>query len=1281
MKENNGERAIKGFLRAYMAERKLHKAVAYLDKNIQWIGTGAAEHSCTYQETVAALQEELLTEPWPYDYQFQAFQATQVDEKNQLFFILLTAASRSPEFDSSPILVRITAACHWTEDGWKIVSIHFSTPNLQQEDGEYYPRGWKKDSKKSFSRNMRGSFVDILNRSVSGGIIGCYLEPGLPVYYINQNMLDYLGYEYGEFEKATGNLIVNCIDPGDWAQMEHIIDTAMKENKEYAVRYRMRKRDGSYIWVSDIGKKSWDEKGVPICIGVVRDITDEVVMKRRLEQESLQRQRQAEEYSHIFNSVFCGIVQYRMDRQGGVKFEKANLEAIRIFGYTPEEFWTKENWDLSNLIVEEDRTKTLKAALSLEKPGQVSQFEYRLRQKNGAPLWVIGTAEVIQISSSEGVLIQSVFLDIQKQKMMELKNKELLTLNEGNNELLRLALNNTSIYEFYYYPKGFRVMYPKRTGDYFGLPETMNNVPRYLIRHMAAESRTALVKMCREVRRGAKRATVELQEKNGRWSRITLSAIQENNHNIPTVMVGLVENITKQKEMELVLERARSLDSITGLYNKDAGLKKVRSFLEQKPKTQVSAMMILDLDDFQKLNDEEGRMFGDAILAEVADILKSSVGPEDILVRLGGDEFMLLIKNCSKQRANELGPSIAQKIKEICYHQEKDLHVSASIGMCVTSVIDEYNGLYRCAESTLQYVKKHGKGKAACYLDVSSELGTMLTQVYTGEHLLNEVVSGSTADKRNLADMALEFLSKAKHLDDAISLLLAKVGKAYRLDRVSMVEIERDYHSFHYSYQWAKNKHDLQMGNTYYIKPGRMEELSQEYDADGLCDWKFHEDSPMASCLRCAIWNSGVYTGHLVLESHEKNYLWTEAQRKTLQELTQIISTFVAKAHADAVSLAKTQFLSRMSHEIRTPMNAIAGMTTIAKTSLDHREKVLDCLNKIERSNQYLLGLINDILEVSRIESGKIEISPEWVDMVTVERQLNEMFASQAKAKNITLLFQRQYEEKYVFYLDTLRFNQIFINLIGNAIKFTRPGGTVIGRARLESFEKDIAYIRFSIEDTGIGIAPEAIERIFDSFEQGNAKTAQEYGGTGLGLTISSHLVQLMGGKLEVKSRLGEGSEFYFTLPLKFKYRTFGQTVLGEKKIENVSMDWKGKRLLVAEDNKLNMEIAVTLLEMEGFQLETVQNGKAALELYLKKEPYYFDAILMDIQMPIMNGLEATKAIRLSQKKDARTIPIIAMTANAFDEDARESIQYGMNGHLSKPFTMDRLLEVLSECL
>lgn len=146
----------------------------------------------------------------------------------------------------------------------------------------------------------------------------------MPVYYINQNMLDYLGYEYGEFEKATGNLIVNCIDPGDWAQMEHIIDTAMKENKEYAVRYRMWKRNGSYIWGSDIGKKPGMRRGSPICIGVVRDITDEMVMKRRLEQKSQQRQRQTAEYSHIFNSVFCGIVQYRMDRQGGVKFEKAN---------------------------------------------------------------------------------------------------------------------------------------------------------------------------------------------------------------------------------------------------------------------------------------------------------------------------------------------------------------------------------------------------------------------------------------------------------------------------------------------------------------------------------------------------------------------------------------------------------------------------------------------------------------------------------------------------------------------------------------------------------------------------------------------------------------------------------------------------------------------------------------------------------------------------------------------------------------------------------------------
>lgn len=1281
MKENYGEQAMKGFLQAYLGERNLHKAVSYLDKKVQWIGTGAEEHSCSYQETVSALQEELLTEPWPYGYRFQTFQCTQIDEKTQTFFILLTAASRSPEFDASSIPVRITAACHLGENGWKIVSIHFSTPNIQQAVGEYYPGGWKEEER-SFSRDMRGSFLDILNRSISGGMIGCYLQPGLPVYYINQNMLDYLGYAYDEFEKATGNLIANCVHPEDWPGLDNVITQAMKKDQEYDVRYRIRKRDGAYIWVSDIGKKAWNENGVPICIGVVRDITEEIAAKDELEQESLEKKRQAEEYSHIFNSVFCGIVQYRMDREGRVEFVKANREAIRIFGYPPEEFWRKPDWNLPDLIVEEDRAATLKAAMSMKAPGETSQFEYRLRQKNGAPLWVIGTAEVMRAEPDGTMLVQSVFLDIHKQKMMEQENKELLTLNEGSNELLRLALINTSIYEFYYYPKGFRVVYPKRTGDYFQLPEKIRNVPGYLMRHMAAdESKGELIRLFREIRKGARRAAAEFRDKNGRWSRITMSAIQENDRSIPTVMVGLVENITKEKEMELALERARSLDSATGLYNKEAGLKKIRDYMEKKAEDQVCAIMVLDLDDFKKLNDEEGWVFGDAILAEVADVLKSSIGPEDIALRLGGDEFMLFVKNCSKQRAGHLGPMIAQRIKGICYNQEKGLHVSASIGMCVTEVVDEYNGLYRCAESTLQYVKKHGKGAAACYLDVSNELGAKLIQVYTEEHLLNEIISKSSAEKRNIADTALEFLSKAKRLDDAVGLLLAKVGKSYQLDRVSIVEIERDYHSFHYSYQWAREKNDLQMGNTYYIKPGRLEELSRDYDADGLCGWKFHDESPMASCLRCAIWDSGICTGHLGFESRQKDFSWTQEHRKTLKELTQVISTFVAKAHSDAVSLAKTQFLSRMSHEIRTPMNAIAGMTTIAKASLDNREKALDCLNKIERSNQYLLGLINDILEVSRIESGKIEINPEWVGMVSVERQLNEMLSPQAKEKNVSLLFDGQCGEEDFFYLDTLRFNQIFINLIGNAIKFTEPGGTVAAQAKIERIEKDVAYIRFSVADTGIGIAPEALGRIFRSFEQESAITARQFGGTGLGLTISSRLVQLMGGELKVKSQLGEGSEFYFTLSLKYRrMKPAGQAALKEQKKAETPVHGDGKRLLVVEDNKLNMEIAVTLLEMEGFQLETAQNGREAVDLYLKNEPYYFDAVLMDIQMPVMNGLEATKAIRISEKEDARTIPVIAMTANAFDEDARQSIQYGMNGHISKPFTVEHLLETLSAC-
>ncbi len=412
-------------------------------------------------------------------------------------------------------------------------------------------------------------------------------------------------------------------------------------------------------------------------------------------------------------------------------------------------------------------------------------------------------------------------------------------------------------------------------------------------------------------------------------------------------------------------------------------------------------------------------------------------------------------------------------------------------------------------------------------------------------------------------------------------------------------------------------------------------------------------------------------------ETYKENYRWSTEERKLLKELVKIVPSFIMKAKADAVSQAKTDFLSRMSHEIRTPMNAISGMTTIAKSVLDDREKALDCLEKIESANGYLLGLINDILDMSRIESGKLELNYEAMDLAQLLADLESLFRAQAQQKGLSLRFINGCGQGLVLRADRLRLNQVLVNIIGNAIKFTDEGSITVRVEQVAAEPR--AVLRFSVADTGVGIEPAAQARIFNAFEQAEPSTAARRGGTGLGLSISSRLVQMMGGALEVRSRVGEGSEFFFTLA--FDRAAGGQPSPSQRRPRPELPDLRGRRILLAEDNELNREIAQTILEMHGFAVTCAANGREALEQFRAAEPGYFDAILMDIRMPVMDGLEATRRIRTSGRPDARAVPIIALTANAFDEDSKKSMDSGMDGHLSKPIQVEQMLELLGRCI
>ena len=1138
--------------------------------------------------------------------------------------------------------------------------------NRQPE--EYFPAAPLNRSVQE--HNVGAKSLDILGQNLPGGMIGGYLEPGFPLYYVNDYMLSYLGFTFEEFVAAIDGLVINCTHPDDRERVGLTVDKAFEAGKPYEVQYRMLKKDGSYLWVNDVGKKAVAEDGRQICISVIRDISAEKEYQERLE-------KQAAHYDHLFHSVLTGIVQYRMV-DGAVEFKNANQEAIRLFGYTPEEFWSKRDWDLASLIAPEDRDRVLAEVERLRQPGDMNPFEYRMIQKDGNQCWIIGRAEMIIDTDGEQV-IQSVFLDINEQKMAEQQNERLTEQVEASNEILHLALEHTNTCEIYYYPQTGTCLVPERTCNIYKCETRYTDMPgSFAEAQVDEEFRPAFYEMYKRIHRGEHTASCEFRGGNGSyWCRQTLSVIRIDKNGAPQLVIGILEDINRQKEMELALLEARSRDRLTGLYNRETGIQMIQDYLSRRPAREHGMLVLLDMDDFDIINQKEGRVFADAVLQETADLLKAETKPDDILIRLGGDEFMLFLKKRDRKTASQTGARLARLARNILEKTERDIQVSVSVGMCSTEAAGDYNPLYRCAASTLKFVKENNKGTACCYLDAQIA-DARLAQIDTEEHLINEIETGSSLADGDLSSFALDLLGKTKSLDDAVSLLLARVGKTCGFDRVSIIEANRAYLTYRFSYQWARRRSDLQLGQDFYVSEEDFELCSAMYDEDGLADHNLRDGiSDIASCLHAGIWDYGEYVGSMSFEVDKKGFVWTKEHRKLLMELVKIVPSFIMKSKADAISQAKTDFLSRMSHEIRTPMNAISGMTTIAKSVVHDSAKTLDCLEKIESSNVYLLNLVNDILDMSRIESGKLELNYGTLDLSQLLESLNSLFHAQAQEKGLSMRLEDGRVRNRLLRADSLRLNQVLVNMIGNAVKFTSQGGITVRVEELETEPK--AVYRFSVMDTGCGIEPSSLSRIFNPFEQADASTASRQGGTGLGLSISYRLVQMMGGILEVQSEVGKGSRFFFTLA--FSYAPEEVSEQADTKTPVSLPDFHDRRILLAEDNELNREIAQTLLEMNGLTVECAANGQEALELFCSEEPGRFDAILMDIRMPVMDGLEATRRIRTCGHPDARTIPIIALSANAFDEDSKKSLESGMNGHLSKPIEVEKLLRELERCM
>ncbi|MDR2590894.1 MAG: response regulator [Oscillospiraceae bacterium] len=384
-----------------------------------------------------------------------------------------------------------------------------------------------------------------------------------------------------------------------------------------------------------------------------------------------------------------------------------------------------------------------------------------------------------------------------------------------------------------------------------------------------------------------------------------------------------------------------------------------------------------------------------------------------------------------------------------------------------------------------------------------------------------------------------------------------------------------------------------------------------------------------------------------------------------------------ALARAEEATNAKSNFLANMSHEIRTPMNAIIGMSKIAEKS-DDIEKIRDCLTNIENSSTHLLRLINDILDLSKIEAGKLELEYAPINLERIFSLTSALIVEKVREGDIDFVVDFKSGMRKHYISDELRLSQVIANLLSNAAKFTPEGGKIELTAEETHIDENHSVISISVSDTGIGMNDEQIKRLFTAFEQAQSDTARIFGGTGLGLAISKNIVEMMDGNISVKSEINKGTTFTFKVRLEHAQADDIEHLLEEEQSgkESSTPDFSDYYLLLAEDVDINRTILISLLEDTKINIDIAENGFDAVQLF-KDNPDRYNIIVMDVQMPVMDGYEATRTIRAFDFERAKTIPIIAITANVFKEDIERCLESGMNGHLAKPIDIDNIIEMI----
>lgn len=768
-----------------------------------------------------------------------------------------------------------------------------------------------------------------------------------------------------------------------------------------------------------------------------------------------------------------------------------------------------------------------------------------------------------------------------------------------------------------------------------------------------------------------------LQHANGEFQWVNLSgSITFDENKERSRVVGCIHNVHQHKLLEQAQKRKQIYDSITSFYRLGSGLEVVETLCRDDPE---GVLVLLEIQQFSKIDERYGLIFGDIILEQFAGLLAKRFQEDGlnggIYIRAGADQMLVWLPVCT---TGPIVRSVQGLEKEFgALTDEKHLSLSLKCGIAVTG---SRNSLSEALEQTKTALTaaRHGKQEIIFYEELSTEEKACAVDV-----AFAEVASLERLKEMTLSSIALNLFDRDGDTSVVLDILALKLQEKYHLTDIVITHFNGEYMVNNLLYCWKTWEkkdgwdgmvHCSEKQYQHFVETQEMQQLL----TSGESIRKEPLIQPFASGRNDIVFHmtdNGQYSGSIVFQDIDQDVLEKKEECKCLEEISAIIQNRLNLERHDLSAKAKSDFLARMSHEIRTPMNGIIGMTEIALKDGQTEERRIDCLRKIEYSSEYLLGLINDILDMSKIESGKMRLIEEKCNLMEMIQGLRPLLEAKLNENNIQYIADIQLKNHW-FMADSLRLNQVLVNLLGNALKYSRPDGHVWLTVRETEEEKGFSNLYFQVRDDGIGIAPEKQQLIFRQFEQADNSENARKQGTGLGLAISRRIVRMMDSDIKLESEPGKGSSFSFNVKL--------QPVSGEKTTvtsQPEEISFPGKRILVVEDNELNMEIICTILENYGIKTEQAVNGKEAVRRMEESVPGYYDMIFMDIMMPEMDGLEATRTIRNLDREDCKKIPIYTMSANAFDEDVKRSLASGMNGHLSKPVNLQVLEKTLQKVL